>query len=167
MKRNCYVPPTQPLASTTSTNVCVLPTSPPLPYLYAVVISPIRSRHITNTQLSYHLYAAVSVHDVHDVHDVHAVSCCPEQQQQVCWAPVSFSLQKRHAESVPRNRPKKSSSQQQRQDSRSRIRHQQQQQQQQDPQQRLLFYLRVPTTYDTKYCTMMPWTDKSFCYWPW
>ena len=67
---------------------------PPPSYLYAAVISPIRSRHITYTQQSYHLYGAVSVHDirsrhitntepfvhdVHDVHDVHAVSCCPSQ----------------------------------------------------------------------------------------
>ena len=35
----------------------------------------IRSRHITHAQPSYHLCAAVSVHDVHDVHDVDGFSC--------------------------------------------------------------------------------------------
>ncbi len=51
----------QPLASTEAS-------MPPPPHLCAAIISPIRSRHITHTEPSYHPYGAFSVHDVHDVH---------------------------------------------------------------------------------------------------
>ena len=78
-------------------------------HLYAAIISPIRSHHITYTQPSYHLYGAVSVHDIRSRHITHTEPFVHDVHDvhdvhAVSWCPppvVSDQKGFRYAISVP------------------------------------------------------------------